>query len=130
MTDRSKSKLQLKRGGKFSVLQRFASLNHALAGLLVLIEDQHNARVHVAAALIVVTLGLLTGLESIEWILVFVAIGLVFIAEAFNSALEYLADAAVPEYHELIRKAKDVSAAAVLMAAGLAVIIGVWAFIP
>jgi diacylglycerol kinase len=51
-------------------------------------------------------------------------------AEALNSAVEYLADAAVPEQNELIRKAKDVSAAAVMSSAVFAVLVGFWAFVP
>ena len=47
-----------------------------------------------------------------------------------DSSLEYLADAAVPEQHELIGKAKDVAAAAVLVCAGVAVLVGALVFLP
>ncbi|MDF1691920.1 MAG: diacylglycerol kinase family protein [Zhongshania sp.] len=119
-----------RRGSKFSLLDRFSSLRDALNGLGILIVEQHNARIHLFAAICVVALGLLTGLSGLEWILVFAAIALVWLAEAFNSALEYVCDAAVPETHELVGKAKDVAAAGVLISAGFAVVVGVWVFVP
>jgi diacylglycerol kinase len=60
--------------------------------------------------------------------LVLLAITLVWIAEALNTALENLADAAVPETHELVGKAKDTAAARVLIAATSALIVALWAF--
>jgi diacylglycerol kinase len=119
-----------RRNGQFKLLDRFASLRDALNGLGILVVEQHNARIHLVAAMCVVALGLLTGLSGLEWIMVFAAITLVWLAEAFNSALEYLADAAVPEMHPLIGKAKDVAAAAVLISAGFALMVAFWAFTP
>jgi undecaprenol kinase/diacylglycerol kinase (ATP) len=57
-------------------------------------------------------------------------IGLVFITELLNSAVESLADYINPEWNELIKKAKDYSAAAVLISAIISVIIGAIIFIP
>ena len=119
-----------RRGSRFSLLDRFTSLRDALNGLGVLLVEQHNARVHFVVTICVLALGLLTGLTGLEWILVFAAIALVWMAEAFNSALEYLADAAMPESHQLIGKAKDVAAAGVLISACFAVLVGLWVFIP
>jgi|TARA_R110001592_G_scaffold124548_1_gene333563 diacylglycerol kinase len=119
-----------RRNGQFKLLDRFSSLRDALNGLGILVVEQHNARIHLVVATCVLALGLLTGLSGLEWILVFAAIALVWMAEAFNSALEYLADAAVPDTHPLIGKAKDVAAAGVLISAGFAVMVGLWAFIP
>jgi len=119
-----------RRGGQFSLLDRFSSLRDALNGLGILIVEQHNARIHLVVAICVLALGLLTGLNGLEWLLVFAAISLVWMAEAFNSALEYVCDAAVPEAHELIGKAKDVAAAGVLICSVFAVLVGVWVFVP
>ncbi|WP_320837885.1 diacylglycerol kinase family protein [Zhongshania sp.] len=119
-----------RRGSQFSLLDRFTSLRDALNGLGILLVEQHNARIHFVVAICVLALGLLTGLSGVEWIMVFAAIALVWMAEAFNTALEYLADAAVPETHALIGKAKDVAAAGVLISAGFAVLVGLWVFVP
>ena len=114
----------------FSLRARLASFSYAFNGLLTMVAEQHNARLHLVAAMSVVGLGVLTGLTSLEWMFVLLAITLVWMAEALNTALEYLADAAVPETHELVGKAKDVAAAGVLIAAAFALIVALWAFWP
>jgi diacylglycerol kinase (ATP) len=55
---------------------------------------------------------------------------MVWTAEALNTAFEFLCDVASPEFHPLIQKAKDVAAAAVLLSAAGAVIIGLLVFVP
>ena len=119
-----------RRNQRFSLRARLDSFRYAFDGLITMIFEQHNARIHLVVTLAVLALGLLTGLESIEWMMVILAICLVWMAEAVNTALETLADAAVPETHELVAKAKDVAAAAVLIAAAFSVIVALWAFWP
>jgi len=74
--------------------------------------------------LAVCALGLWLQLSSIEWAILWLAIGLVWTAEFVNTALEAVVDLASPDLHPLARVGKDVGAAAVLIAAGIAVIIG------
>lgn len=74
--------------------------------------------------------GWLFRISSGEWIAVFVAIGLVFAAEAINSAIERLADVVQPEKDERIRDVKDISAGAVLACAITALVIGIIVFLP
>ncbi|MCL1857111.1 MAG: diacylglycerol kinase family protein [Kiritimatiellaeota bacterium] len=47
-----------------------------------------------------------------------------------NTALEFLADVASPNFHPLVKKAKDVSAAAVLVTAIGAATVGFIVFLP
>lgn len=114
----------------FSIKARLSSFRYAFYGLMTMIIDQHNARIHLVATLSVLALGLLTGLNSLDWLWVFLAVSLVWITEALNTALEYVADAAVPETNELVAKAKDVAAAAVLIAATFALMVALWVFWP
>ena len=65
-----------------------------------------------------------------DWALLLLTIALVWTAEALNSGLEYLADAAVPDHHHLIARAKDVAAAGVLVCAVVAVVVGILVFLP
>jgi diacylglycerol kinase len=111
----------------FIRLQTFA---YALHGLAHLVRTQPNARVHLLAAALVCAAGVYFGLSRGEWLGVTVAIVLVWSAEAFNTALECLADALHPERHPGIGRAKDVAAAAVLIAALGAVVIGMLVFVP
>lgn len=96
----------------------------------LLVRTQPNARVHLLATLLVCAAGLYFRLETMEWLWLIVAIVLVWSAEAFNTALEQLADTVHPEQHPGIGRAKDAAAAAVLFAALGAALIGVLVFLP
>jgi diacylglycerol kinase len=65
----------------------------------------------------VVALGLWLDLSRGDWCWLVVAIAMVLAAECMNTALESLADAALPEPHPLVGRAKDAAAGAVLCAA-------------
>ncbi len=106
------------------------SFAHAFEGLRTLLATQRNARIHAVAAAGAVMLGVLADLTRPEWGAILLAIALVWVAEALNTALEFLADAAVPDVHPLVKKAKDVAAAGVLVAAVVAAVIGVLIFRP
>lgn len=109
---------------------RIRSFRCAFKGLKVVIVSQHNAWLHAAATLLVVSLGLVFRLAQIEWCCVILAMMLVWSAEALNTAFEFLTDVASPEFHPLAEKAKDVAAGAVLIAAIGSVFIGLLVFGP
>ena len=115
---------------KFSLKSRFGSFKFAFDGLLFLLKNEHNSRIHLLAAIAVIILGIIVKLNQIEWALMTIVIGLVFLAELLNSAIETLADLINPEWNELIKRAKDYSAAAVLISAIMAMIAGGLIFIP
>lgn len=102
----------------------------ALAGLAWLITTQRNAKIHLSAALVVAALGAWLGISRMEWCMMVLACGMVFSAEALNSAIEKLADRITTEKDERIRVAKDVGAAGVLVASIAAAIIGLIVFLP
>jgi diacylglycerol kinase (ATP) len=114
----------------FSLRARIASFRHAFAGVGVLLREQHNARIHLCAAMLVLVVAGWLQVDRYDWVLLLLTIALVWTAEALNSSLEYLADAAVPEHHELVGRAKDVAAAGVLVCALVAVAVGVLVFLP
>jgi len=114
----------------FSFTARLHSFRYALAGLRTLLLTQHNAWLHAAATVVVVVAGLVLGLSRAEWCWLVLAMTLVWMAEALNTALEFLADAVTQEFHPLILQAKDVAAAAVLIAAIGALVIGLLVFGP
>jgi diacylglycerol kinase (ATP) len=90
-----------------------------------MLVSQQNARIHAVATLFVCLLGVFLRLDRMEWCGIALAIAGVWMAEALNTALEFLADAAVPQFHPRVGKAKDVAAGAVLLAAGCSVVIGI-----
>lgn len=109
---------------------RLKSLAHALRGVDAIVRTQPNARLHLLAAALVCAAGFAFGLSRAEWLWINAAIVLVWSAEAFNTALEKLADALHPAPHPGVGRAKDVAAAAVLIAAVGAAVIGLLVFMP
>lgn len=119
-----------KKDQKFSVKKRLKSFSYAWDGLKTLLQEEHNARVHLAISLIVITLGLAFEINITEWISLFLSMGLVFACEILNSALENICDLISPEYNLYIKKAKDLGAAATLVSVIIEVLIGLLIFAP
>lgn len=115
---------------KFSILKRIKSFKYAFNGLRVLIIEEHNARIHLMATILVLIAGVFFKISVIEWGMIAFSIGFVFSMEAINSAIENLSDFVSPNKHKLIKKVKDLSAAAVLISAITSLIIGCLVFIP
>jgi len=114
----------------FNISDRIKSFGYALQGLKSFFKTQHNAWIHVAASVVVITAGFLFHVPLKEWIALCFAIALVFISELFNTAIEFLCDKVSPELDPKIKLVKDISAAAVLIAAMVAVVIGAIVFVP
>jgi diacylglycerol kinase (ATP) len=106
------------------------SFGYAFEGLGTLLRTQPNFVVHVVAACLVVCLGLILRLDLRDMALVVLTIALVLAVECVNTALETLCDLVSPGFHPLVKRAKDISAAAVLLAALAAVGIAALLFLP
>ncbi|MCF8357326.1 MAG: diacylglycerol kinase family protein [Prolixibacteraceae bacterium] len=115
---------------KFSFRRRMLSFRHAFNGIRLLFKNEHNARIHLFFTIAVVAFGIWLPLSATEWIVIILAIGFVFTAEMFNSAIEKLADAVDEKPNEKIKIVKDLSAGAVLIAAIGAATVGLIVFIP
>ncbi len=109
---------------------RVRSFGHAVRGLKLLLQTQHNAGIHAVATILVIAAAVLFGISPAEWALIALAIVCVWAAEALNTAVEFAVDLASPEQHPLAGKAKDVAAGAVLVAAIGSAIVGVLVFGP
>jgi diacylglycerol kinase (ATP) len=108
----------------FTISGRLHSFRYAIYGLVLMLRSQHNAWLHAFASLCILAMGGLFGLTDGEWCWIILAIMAVWTAEALNTALEFLADAATPEFHPLVKNAKDVAAGGVLISALGSVVIG------
>jgi len=115
---------------KFSIKKRLKSFKYAFAGLKALLLFEHNSRIHLVAAVLVILLGILLKISVAEWLFIVLVIGIVFTAELLNSAIEKLADLVSPDHNEQIKRIKDYCAAAVLVSSIAALLIGVIIFIP
>ena len=107
------------------VRKNLRSFRFAADGIIALFRFENNAKIHLLAALAVVVVGIWLRLDRIEWALVLTQVALVWAAEAFNTAIEKLADVVSPERHPQIKAVKDLSAGAVLLVVMLAVVVGI-----
>ncbi len=103
---------------------RLASFRHAFAGWWYMLRTQRNAWIHAVISTAVFALGLWLGLGRLEWAILVLTVGLVWMAEFVNTALEAVVDLASADLHPLAKVGKDVAAAAVLVGAGTAVLVG------
>lgn len=107
---------------------RMRSFGFAFAGLKNLLFTEHNMWIHILATIVVVAAGQWRGLSGTQWCFLTLAIALVWMTEGLNTAIEKLCNVVSPEPHPIIKQVKDISAAAVLIAALAAAIIGLLVF--
>ena len=123
---RRKIKRKLKQDNKRLV----NSFKYAGEGIKQAYIGEQNLRIHTFIAILVIVFGFFLKISYFEWLICLVLIGLVIMAEFFNTAMEYIVDLASPKVHPLAKAAKDTAAAGVLMMAIISAIIGGVIFIP
>lgn len=106
------------------------SFRYAFYGVREAYKGEQNLKIHTVMAILVVLFGFLLQISFIEWFICLVLIGLVLMAEFFNTAIEYVVDLASPDVHPLAKLAKDTASAGVLMMAIISAIVGLMIFVP
>jgi diacylglycerol kinase len=114
----------------FEISARLKSFAFAFSGLGFMLRTQHNAWLHAAASAIVIVAGLALRVTLTDWRWLIVAMAMVWVAETFNTAVEYVCDVVSPEHSIAVKHAKDIAAGAVLICAIAAVFIGVFTLLP
>jgi diacylglycerol kinase len=117
-------------GSHHRARNRTQAFRYAFAGLWYVLRTQRNAWIHTIATVIVIFLGVWLQVGRQDWVLLILAIFIVWQAEIINTALEAITDLASPEDHPLARVGKDVGAGAVLLASVSAFILGMVVFLP
>lgn len=108
-----------------------SSLDFALSGIWAAFKEERNMRKHLVFALLAILAGLFFKLSQFEWLFLFLAIFLVFVAELINSAIENVVDLASDyQFHMRAKRAKDMAAGAVLLISFFAMIVGLFIFLP
>lgn len=115
---------------KFSLRSRIRSFQYAIAGLRRFVNREHNARIHLVATILVIIVARVLEVTGTEAAILAVVTGMVWVAEILNTCIERLADHISKERHPEIGIIKDLAAGAVLVAAIVAVIAGLFIFIP
>jgi diacylglycerol kinase (ATP) len=109
---------------KVFLISRAYSFMHAFHGWWYVLRSQRNAWIHAAISTAVVLVAFWLRLPVRDWAVLFLTIAMVWTAEFINTALEAVVDLASPQQHPLAKVGKDVGAAAVLLAAMAAILVG------
>ena len=110
--------------------RRWNSFRHAVAGLVCFVGEEEHAKFHLLVLLGATVLGASVGIASTEWALLYLAGGLVLVAELLNTAVENTCNAMTTESNPWIKKAKDTAAGGVLLSCAFALTIGGFIFGP
>jgi diacylglycerol kinase (ATP) len=120
----------MKHTKKFSLKARTTSIRYAWEGIVSFFKTQHNALIHLLFTIIVIVASFVLKVSTIEATVLALSIGFVWAAEIFNTAIEAMMDHLSPDKRPAVKYIKDVSAAAVLVAAVTSIIVGAIIFIP
>ncbi len=123
-------KLRRKRIIKVKTKKLTNSFKYAFEGLFSSFKTERNMKIHIFIMLLVILCGVLLKISAIEWIICTILFAIVISGELFNTAIENLVDMVMPYKNEKAKLVKDISAAAVLVLAIGAVIVGLIIFIP
>ncbi|MEQ1817907.1 MAG: diacylglycerol kinase family protein [Terricaulis sp.] len=115
---------------RFSIAARLKSFTFAFEGFAFMLRTQHNAWVHLVATIVVIALGFVLNVSADAWRWLIAALALVWVAEAMNTAFEHLCDVVAPQFHESVKRSKDIAAAAVLVCAIASTLLGAITFAP
>lgn len=115
---------------RLTLAARLKSFGYALAGIAFMLKTQHNAWLHGVATIGVIILAVYCDVSASDWRWLIVAMGMVWVGETINTAVEYVCDVVSPDYNHAVKHAKDIAAGGVLIAAIAALVIGVLTFWP
>jgi|WetSurMetagenome_2_1015567.scaffolds.fasta_scaffold131768_2 diacylglycerol kinase (ATP) len=115
---------------KLSVKSVLRSFGFALNGICAFFREEPNSKVHLCAVFIVIVAGIIFKISRVSWMVILLCIGMVVVAEMFNTALEKLVDIISPDENEKAGAIKDMAAGAVTIASLIAAITGLIVFMP
>ena len=112
------------------IKKNFNSYRYAIRGIRMAFRYEPNMSYHLVAGIAVLITNYLLGVSRTEWLITLILIGLAWMSEVFNTAIEKLADRVSPDHDPLIGNAKDLAAGAVVIICFFAVICALIIYIP
>ncbi|WP_242204382.1 diacylglycerol kinase [Aestuariivivens insulae] len=112
------------------LVNRLKSIKYAYKGAFLLLKKESSIKIQACIAVLMTVLGFFFNISPTEWIIQFLAIGMVMSIEGINTAIEEVANFIHPEYHSKIGFIKDIAAGAVFIAAVFACVIGLIIYLP
>ena len=130
MTSEEKVRKKVKKKLKLDNKRLRNSFKYAAEGISQAYKKEQNLKIHTFIAILVIVFGFFLKISYTEWLICLLLIGLVLMAEFFNTAIEYTVDLASPKIHPLAKSSKDVAAAGVLVISLISAITGLVIFLP
>ena len=130
MTSEEKVRKKVKKKLKLDNKRLRNSFKYAAEGISQAYKKEQNLKIHTFIAILVIVFGFFLKISYTEWLICLLLIGLVLMAEFFNTAIEYTVDLASPKIHPLAKSSKDVAAAGVLVISLVSAITGLVIFLP
>ena len=130
MTSEEKVRKKVKKKLKLDNKRLRNSFKYAAEGISQAYKKEQNLKIHTFIAILVIVFGFFLKISYVEWLICLLLIGLVLMAEFFNTAIEYTVDLASPKIHPLAKSSKDVAAAGVLVISLISAITGLVIFLP
>jgi diacylglycerol kinase (ATP) len=109
---------------KYSI---FKNASYAIDGLKDLLKSETSFKLEIIVFIVFSVVLYFIDVSFIEKLFMFFSLVLVLIVEAINGAIERVVDLVTTEYHEMAKRAKDVSSTAVLIS--VLFVISVWGII-
>ncbi|HRC32201.1 MAG TPA: diacylglycerol kinase family protein [Bacteroidia bacterium] len=106
------------------------SFVYAFNGIVYLLKNETNGRVHFFATAVVIAAGIYYRLNAMEWVAISLCIGMVLAAELLNTAIEKIVDFISPNYHHKAGTIKDLAAAGVMVLAIVSIVVAAIIFWP
>lgn len=125
MTKISRDEIKVRGFGRFK-----KSFGYSIEGLIYAYKNEQSMLIHLLVTCAVVILNFVFGISAFEWLITFLAIGMVLSAELINTAIEAVVDMVTLEIHPLAKIAKDCGSAATFILALMAAVIGLIVYIP
>ena len=113
--------------GKTGLRRILNAVGYSWAGLAAAFKHENAFQQEVFLALVLIPLALFLGNSGSERALMIGAVMLVLVVELLNSAIEAAVDRISLEHHQLIKRAKDMGSAAVMIA--LINVVVIWALV-
>lgn len=113
-----------------SIRKHMTSYRYSMRGIWMAISRDYNMRIHLTAMFVVITLNILLRITRTEWIFSLMLVGLMLMAEIFNTAIEKLADRVTKEHDQSIANVKDLASGAVTLLGFFAVVCALIIYMP
>lgn len=108
----------------------FRKFSYAFRGLFISLKEEKSLVIHLIFATLAIIIGIILQLAPVSWAILILTIGLVVSSELMNTAIENVVDMVAFKYNFNAKKIKDIAAAATLVLAVIAIVVGLLLFIP